>query len=286
MNAAAILSGPPWVRSMAARLAAGRVTEADRYWLDPLKVMTAAGMTPDPWQGRVLRSTARMLLACCGRQFGKSAVFGALAARTAVVEAGSLTLVLSASQRQSAEFFQKHIARLMQRLGWPVRPSRPPNVFSLELVNGSRIIALPDNQEAVVGYSEVDLLLIDEASRVSDALYHYTSPMLAVSRGRLCALSTPFGKRGWFYDEWQRGQGWERHQVTARPGDEGCPRISRAFLAAELRRKGPRLYAQEFLGEFVDTVDALIPGEDIDAAFRADVPAAPIFAEGEYGDAW
>jgi hypothetical protein len=278
-------SGPAWMRSLLVRLAAGKTTETDGYWLDPLKVMTAAGMTPDPWQGRVLRSTARNLLACCGRQFGKSAVFGALAARTAIVEAPALVLLLSASQRQSAEFFQKHVVQLMQRLKWPVRPVRTPNVFSLELTNGSRIIALPDNQEAVVGYSAVDLLLIDEASRVSDALYHYTSPMLAVSKGRLAALSTPFGKRGWFFEEWENGTGWEKHKVTA--SGEGCPRIGKAFLAAELRRKGPKLYEQEYEAEFRDAVDALIPGSDIDAAFAAQAAAPdPLFAEGEFGDAW
>jgi hypothetical protein len=274
------------MRSMLVRLAKKEPTVADRYWLDPLKIMTAAGMTPDPWQGRVLRSTARNLLACCGRQFGKSAVFGALAARTAIVEAPALILLLSASQRQSAEFFQKHVVQLLQRLKWPVRPARAPNVFSLELTNGSRIVALPDNQEAVVGYSAVDLLLIDEASRVSDALYHYTSPMLATSKGRLAALSTPFGKRGWFFEEWTNGgAAWERHQATASGG--GCPRISRAFLAEELRRKGPMLYAQEYEGAFNDPVGALLHGADIDAAFAPQVAEAlPLFAEGEFGDLW
>jgi hypothetical protein len=265
-----LASWPAWMRSLLARMARRETTEADSYWIDPLKVMAAAGMTPDPWQARVLRSTARNLLACCGRQFGKSAVFGALASRTAIVQPGSLTLLLSASQRQSAEFFQKHVVQLMQKLRWPVRPVRPPNVFSLELTNGSRIIALPDNQEAVVGYSSVDLLLIDEATRVSDALYHYTSPMLAVSKGRLAALSTPMGRRGWFFEEWESGgAAWERHMVTAAPGDEGCPRISRAFLAEERRRKGDRLYEQEYEGRFLDAVDAYFPEDDIAAAAAA-----------------
>ena len=40
--------------------------------------------------------------------------------------------------------------------------------------------------------SGVTLLVIDEAARVPDALYFSVRPMLAVSRGRLVALSTPF----------------------------------------------------------------------------------------------
>jgi hypothetical protein len=45
------------------------------------------------------------------------------------------------------------------------------------------------------------LVIVDEAARVPDDLYRAVRPMLAVSQGRLIALSTPFGQRGWFYDE-------------------------------------------------------------------------------------
>ena len=42
---------------------------------------------------------------------------------------------------------------------------------------------------------------MDEASRVDDALYFAIRPMLAVSGGSLMMLSTPYGKRGVFYEE-------------------------------------------------------------------------------------
>jgi hypothetical protein len=60
----------------------------------------------------------------------------------------------------------------------------------------------------------------------SHDLYYAVRPMLAVSGGRLVALSTPFGKRGWFHHEYEEGQGWERIKITA----YDCPRISPAFL--------------------------------------------------------
>jgi hypothetical protein len=49
--------------------------------------------------------------------------------------------------------------------------------------------------------------------------------MLAVSRGRLLALSTPFGKRGWFFNEWSEETGWQKHAITALQ----CTRIFREF---------------------------------------------------------
>ena len=46
------------------------------------------------------------------------------------------------------------------------------------------------------------MLILDEAARVPDELYAALRPMLAVGGGRLVLLSTPFGKRGFFWREW------------------------------------------------------------------------------------
>jgi hypothetical protein len=87
-------------------------------------------------------------------------------------------------------------------------------------------------------------------------------PMLAVSRGQLLCLSTPFGKRGWFYESWIGNGPWQRVCITA----DQCPRITREFLAEEEREIGPRWFRQEYQCSFEDIVDAVFRGEDIDAA--------------------
>jgi len=72
----------------------------------------------------------------------------------------------------------------------------------------------------------VSLLLVDEASRVPDELYMAVRPMLAASSGALWLMSTPCGKRGFFWEAWERGgPEWERIRA---PGNE-CGRIDRAF---------------------------------------------------------
>jgi hypothetical protein len=95
--------------------------------------------------------------------------------------------------------------------------------------------------------------------------------MLAVSRGRLVALSTPYGKRGWFHDEWHGEGDWERVRITA----EDCPRIPPEFLADEQRALGERWYRQEYLCSFEETIDAVFRSEDIQAALSNDVQ--PLF---------
>jgi hypothetical protein len=94
----------------------------ERLRADPANLLALAGRPPDPWQARLVRSRARRMLILCGRQTGKSTTGAALALRTALLRPGSLTLLLSPTQRQSAELFRKMTA-LDRALGRPVRPT-------------------------------------------------------------------------------------------------------------------------------------------------------------------
>ena len=147
-------------------------------------------------------------------------------------------------------------------------PATVENVFSLELANGSAAYALPGSEETVRGFASVNLLLVDEASRVPDEMMAAVRPMLAVSGGRLVTMSTPWGKRGWWYEAWANGgPSWARWEMPA----SACPRISPAFLEEERRALGPLWFASEFACQFVDTADQLYPSELVMAALSADV---------------
>ena len=84
-------------------------------------------------------------------------------------------------------------------------------------------------------------------------------------------LSTPYGKRGIFHQEWTEGQGWERYEVPA----EKVPRISRAFLEEERQALPRRVYRQEYECSFEDTEDQVFSYEDVTAAISPEV--APLF---------
>src|SRR5680860_1822358 len=64
-------------------------------------------MDPDSWQADVLRSDHPRILLNVARQGGKSVTVATKAVHVAVYEPGSLTLLLSPSQRQSGELFRK-----------------------------------------------------------------------------------------------------------------------------------------------------------------------------------
>lgn len=248
---------------------------SDLVWgLDPVAFSTEAlGIVPDDWQADMLRSNASRMLLNCSRQSGKSTTAATLASHTAIYRPGTLVILVSPSLRQSSELFRK-VSDLFGELD--ARPAMAEdNRLSMTLENGSRIVSLPGSEKTIRGFSAAGLIIEDEASRVDDKLYYGVRPMLAVSGGRYVLMSTPFGKRGHFYEAWEHGgDDWERVEIPA----SACPRISPEFLEEELRAIGPWWFEQEYGCQFKDTTDAVFNTEDIDAAFDDDLQ--PLFAIG------
>ncbi len=98
------------------------------------------GFSPDKQQLKVLKSSAKRGILNCSRQWGKSTVTAAKAVHRAYTRAGSLVLIASPSERQSAEFLNK-ASSMVRTLGVPVRGDGK-NAVSLLFPNGSRIVGL------------------------------------------------------------------------------------------------------------------------------------------------
>ena len=233
----------------------------------------ALGFQPDGWQADLLGGDTRRVLLNCSRQSGKSTLAALIALHRALYYPESLVLILAPAMRQSVEAFGKVLAAY-RALGRPV-PSRSEQKMSLELDNGSRVVSLPGTEKTVRGYSGAALLIVDEAARVDDALYFAVRPMLAVSGGSLIMLSTPWGKRGVFFEEWSSEAGagsWERYRVSA----SEVPRISEMFLEEERRSLPARIFRQEYECSFEDVDDQVFSYELVEGAITPEV--APLFA--------
>jgi hypothetical protein len=234
-----------------------------RLALDRVVFAEKLGIVPDRWQEDLLRSLADRVLLNCSRQSGKSTMAAVIALHRALYHPGSLILCLAPALRQSQELFAK-IAGFYRDLGRPVSPIGERKL-SLELENGSRIITLPGTEKTIRGFSGVSLLIVDEAARVEDELYFAVRPMLAVSGGTLIMLSTPYGQRGIFYEEWTSGDSreWQRFRVSA----DRVPRIGPEFLSEERRALGSRWFEQEYLCVFGELEGAVFSREAIDRMF-------------------
>jgi hypothetical protein len=242
--------------------------------LEPAVILQAQGLTADPWQRELLLSDDRQVLLNCSRQSGKSTVVAALALRTALFTPGGLVLLLSPSLRQSYEIFRK-VLTAWQALGRPL-DCRKLTQSRLELANGARVVCLPGREETIRSFGGVNLLVLDEAARIPDDLYRSVRPMLAVSQGRLVALSTPFGRRGWFYEEWEGAGPWRKTRITWRD----CPRITSDFIAEELRALGPGWVDQEYNALFTALEGLVYPDFElavVDSYPGTHVPGSPVF---------
>lgn len=215
---------------------------------------------PAPWQERVMRLDARRQLILCNRQAGKSTTVGAKASHGMLYAPGTY-LIIAPTLRQSKLLFQK-VSSTYRRLEDVPRITRDTDT-ELVLANGSHLFALPgDNDANIRGFSAPRAVIIDEAARVADSVYAALRPMLAASAdGQLIALTTPYGRRGWFYEAWETGSGWERTTITA----NDCPHISAEYLEEERENMSEWQFRAEFLCEFTDTNEAFFSSELVDA---------------------
>jgi hypothetical protein len=245
---------------------------------DPVVFARKAGLEPEMWQADFLRSQAAQRILLCSRQAGKSTITAAAAVHQAVYTSDSLVLVVAPAMRQAREAYKKMVA-LYAGAGEPVR-TETQTKLELQLINGSRIVVIPDKEGTVRGYSNVALVIVDEAAWVSDDSYMALRPMLAVSQGKLVLLSTPHGKRGFFHAEWaEGGPDWHRTKVTAHE----VAHIDPGWLAAERRKVPARVFAAEYLCTFTELEDAVFSYDDIRAALNPNlrpVLTEPLFPTG------
>lgn len=236
---------------------------------DPVRFARDAGLDPDPWQKEVLRSSSKRLLLNCSRQSGKTTTVAALSLHRAIHVPRSFCLIFSPSLDQSLEFFRR-VADLSRNLGLEHVEPEALRKTGMDLKNGSRIEARPGSERTARGRT-ADLLVIDEAARIEDELYHSLRPMLAVTGGTLAMLSTPNGKRGAFYDAWFNPAGWERYLVTA----SECPRITTDFLDEERASLPSWVFRQEYECSFEETEDQVFTTHMVESAASLDV--RPLF---------
>lgn len=269
MAASALLLAPAPHRSAAAsRTIASQLAMA----VDPVRMARRAGIVPDPWQAGLLRDRAsKEILLLCSRQAGKSTASALLAVDESLHHAPALVLILAPALRQSQELFRK-IKAILTDLGDAACPVERETELTLEFGNGSRVVCLPGKEATVRGFSRVSLLIVDEASRVRDDLYGAMRPTLAVSGGRVLLLSTPWGRRGFFFEEYENGgPRWKRIVIRA----TDCPRIPPSFIETERESRGDWWVRQEYFCEFVETEDQVFGYQDVMDALDDDIE--PLF---------
>lgn len=263
-----------------------------------------------PWQADILDDPGQYLCVDAARQAGKGVVIGMLAAHSARFFPGSLTVLVTPTEKQTLEDMLKTKTVISLDRNYPEVVRSSDSLIWLS--NGSRIMIVTATEESARGFSQYDqgprLIILDEASRIEEIVF--TSGILPMLTGNMDAIlavfSTPRGRTGFFYDAMQDKE-FSRYHVRS-PWDlidlewklvPAAPEATWRKKCAEkgvkgyysprdrwldqqkffLRKMGPLLYRQEKLGEFVEPIDQVFSYEEIDSMFNHKVPAKPLELE-------
>jgi hypothetical protein len=224
--------------------------------LDKAAFFRDLGYKPHPGQVQIHQSLAPRRIVACGVRWGKT--------RSAAMEA--LAAAMQPRERS---------------VGWVVAPTydladrvfRELGILVAEHFR-HRIIKLREHDKHIVlrnlggGISELrgksaenptsllgeglDWLIVDEASRLRPFIWEsHLSQRLIDKKGWALLISTPKGK-GWFYEQFQRGQGRDPDYQSWNSPSRTNPHLDGALIEAERERLPARVFAQEYCGEFIE----------------------------------
>lgn len=264
--------------------------EVDALYRDMVEDLTEAvdlsafvrrhGLEPYDYQLDVLRSNARQIVLNWCRQAGKSTITSYLPAHQAIYYPGSLTILVGPGERQAKILLDK-VGEVFEARARNAALLEVDNVLYLRLDNGSEIYALPGKGDTIRGFSDVDLLVADEASRIPESLFHAVRPMRAKGNarkpaGRIVLLSTPAGKRGSFYNACVSTTGrWYYSEVPW----QRVPHITPEFIVDEREALPSQIFEQEYECAFLDAIGAVFTLEQIERAMSDDtVTPAGLFS--------
>jgi len=135
-----------------------------------------------------------------GGQVGKDLMISAYSVAWAILNPYSTQLVLCAVQDQSTELMRRTLFNMgfsediVQSIASTTFKPPPTIMFK----NGSRIVYFTA-QSRVAGYTNVDIIWINEARDVNEEDVTRASPLLGVGGGSLYVLSRPRFRQGYFW---------------------------------------------------------------------------------------
>jgi len=211
------------------------------------------GIVPFDYQAKLLEDDKKRIVACMGRQTGKTTTIGMKAIHFADTNPNVTVLITAPSLRQSMIMFDRiatfvySSARLRNKV---VRATRTLIHFE----NGSKIIALPCSEHLLRGYT-ANMVICDEASWIpEEVITQVLFPMLTTTQGYAIFLSTPWDKNHFFYRAFVNPN-YSVHKVKS----EQCPLVTKEFLEEMRANMTREAYLMEYEAEFVEALNSYFP---------------------------
>lgn len=232
----------------------------------PVNSLTLVLPPLHPLQREVLADPARFKVITAGRRWGKTRL-GAVMCLAEAVRGGAAWWVAPSYPVAAIGW------RLLQQLARQTPGAVVRQVDRIiEIGGGSIQVKSADKPDGLRG-AGLDFVVMDECAFVKeDAWTEALRPALADRKGRAMFISTPKG-HNWFWRLWMRGQDDPAGEVKSwRFATVTNPFIDPKEIEANRLILPERVFAQEFLAEFVD---------DAGGVFRRVVEAATATGQAE-----
>ena len=215
---------------------------------------------PHDIQQQIITHPARFKVLNAGRRFGKS-LLGAYLATYQVLQSNQRIWVVAPTNALTEKIWREIYS-------WFIGPLNPlvdtiynsRGNFKLTLKNGSWIeCKSTDDPTGLLGEG-LDLLIMDEASRVKEIAWKESlRPTLSDRMGKMVAISTPRGSKNWYYQDYRKGTKEEHGYKSWNMPTYANPHFPKEEwkqIVEELGEGNP-VFRQEFLAEFIDDVGAV-----------------------------
>jgi len=220
-----------------------------------------------PYQKRFLKDQSDRRIVLKARQVGFSTTL-AIESVVRIINPSKTVLLVSVSDRQSQELMDKVNYFLRQLRTTDIllpdgdkispfelrRETKTEKIFETD----SRIISLPNSPQTVCGYT-ADYGYIDEFAKFDKDQDMMNAIEPSLSRGgKLTLNSTPFGKRGVFYNIWEKAEesGYNKHKIPW----THCPDPNYKREVQKFQKSwDPISFAQEYEMKFVSEALSYYP---------------------------
>src|SRR3990167_10744184 len=225
----------------------------------------------DGWQKEVLEHKGNKVI-CSGRQTGKSTVVSMLAAKFALSHDNKHVLIVSVTEDQAKEMLDKIYDYIYTIFPKAIKKSKQhTNKEKITLTNGSliRTKAVGQGGKGARGFT-IDMLIADEAAFMPEDVWPAVTPMLLTTGGDIVLISTPCGRKNFFFKCYNDPQFRVWHIDTMdiiekREVSETWTQFQRdkalEYFKSEEYRLSKNEFAQEYRGLFVEDLTQFYPDE-------------------------
>lgn len=216
-----------------------------------------------PFQEKVITTTHenREVVVKFPRQCGKTTCISAYAL-WAILFNDDYNVLIGANKARTAGEIMRKVTLAYQYLPkWLQQGVVKMNGSTLELENGSRVMAVPTTSDSARGFA-FNLVILDEFAfllkNMADAFF--TSIFPTISSGKttkIVIISTPNGLNH-FYKIFNDAEEGRNDYVPLNIEWNEVPGRDEAFKAKQIRNFGPEKWAQEFASEFLGSSNTLL----------------------------